>query len=86
MVSIELGKNKIKTNLQQRLSATDNIIIKFLNAIYKSAVDWKFLNQKRTGPWWYEGDSWFPFSKPGVRDTLDYIMDKFRLLSWPKLV
>ncbi len=80
-------ESKLKQNKDQSAQeanrATDNLIVKLFNYIYKSARRRDFEKQKnRTGPIVVaEGDSWFLYPKPGVKDTLDYIMNEYRLLS-----
>lgn len=78
---LNLKQNKDQTAAEVR--ATHNLIVKLFNYIYKSARRKSFERQKHsTGPIVVaEGDSWFLYPKPGVKDTLDYIMNEYRLLS-----
>ncbi len=78
----QLKQNKDQS-AEQANRATDNLIVKFFNKLYNISRHRKFRRQKHsTGPIVVaEGDSWFLFPKPGVRDTLDYIMEEYRLLS-----
>lgn len=78
-----LKQNKDQTAAQATSKATDSWLVKALNSLYKAGRIRRFKRQrKQTGPIVVaEGDSWFLFPKPGVRDTLDYIMDHYRLLS-----
>lgn len=63
--------------------ATDIWYVKLFNKIYNISRHRRFKRQRHeTGPVVVaEGDSWFLFPKPGVRDTLDYIMEHYRLRS-----
>ncbi len=63
--------------------ANHTFLVTSMNRIYNLIRRRKFEKQKhRSGPIIVaEGDSWFLFPKPGVKDTLDYIMDEYRLLS-----
>ncbi|MDQ3016275.1 MAG: caspase family protein [Bacteroidota bacterium] len=81
-IVLRLKQNKNQT-AEVANRDTDNLLVKFMNYVYKTSRRRKFLNQKNAdGPVVIaEGDSWFLYPKPGVRDTLDYIMDKFHLLS-----
>ena len=76
-----LKQNKDETSLQAS-RASSNWLIKMMNKLYKSSRIRRFKRQrKKGGPIVVaEGDSWFLFPKPGVRDTLDYIMDEYVLL------
>lgn len=77
-----LKQNKNQT-AEEAQRATDIWYVKLFNKIYNVSRRRKFRRQKHmTGPVVVaEGDSWFLYPKPGVRDTLDYIMDHYRLLS-----
>ena len=77
-----LKQNKNQTS-EQATRATSNWLLKTMNRLYKSSRIRRFKRQrKQGGPVVIaEGDSWFLFPKPGVRDTLDYIMDHYRVLS-----
>lgn len=81
-IALRLKQNKNAT-AEVANRDTDNLLVKFMNYLYKTSRKRKFLQQRNTaGPVVIaEGDSWFLFPKPGVRDTLDYIMEKFHLLS-----
>ncbi len=79
---LKLKQNKDQT-AEEATRATDSWIVKQLNGLYNRARRRKFRRQKhQAGPVVVaEGDSWFLFPKPGVRDTIDYIMKEFRVLS-----
>ncbi|MEO6131590.1 MAG: caspase family protein [Saprospiraceae bacterium] len=83
----KLFELSLKQNKDQSAStanrATHNVFVKLFNYIYKSARRKTFFhNQPEDRPIVIaEGDSWFLYPKPGVRDTLDYIMQEYRLLS-----
>jgi len=81
-IELRLKQNKHQSSAMAN-RATDNLIVRLLNKIYKTTRRLRFLRQKhQSGPVVVaEGDSWFLFPKPGVRDTLDFIMEKYRLLS-----
>ncbi|MGI9542499.1 MAG: caspase family protein [Cyclobacteriaceae bacterium] len=78
---------RLKQNQQQSseeaIRATDSWIVKQLNKLYNGSRRRKFRRQKHQDRPIViaEGDSWFLFPKPGVRDTIDYIMKEYRLLS-----
>ena len=79
---LTLKQNKDQS-AEEATRATDSWIVKQLNKLYNRSRRRKFRRQKNnTGPVVIaEGDSWFLFPKPGVRDTIDYIMKEYRLLS-----
>ena len=79
---LRLKQNKDQSS-EEAVRATDSWIVRQLNRIYNRSRRRKFRRQKhRSGPLVVaEGDSWFLFPKPGVRDTIDYIMKEYRLLS-----
>jgi lysophospholipase L1-like esterase len=79
---IRLKPNKTQSS-DAAFKATDVWIVQKLNKIYNNIRRRRFKrNKHQTGPVVVaEGDSWFLFPKPGVKDTLDYIMHKYRLLS-----
>ncbi len=81
-IELRLKQNKNQT-AEVANRDTNNLLVKFMNYVYKTSRRRKFLNQRHTdGPVVIaEGDSWFLYPKPGVRDTLDYIMEKYHLLS-----
>ncbi|MDX1477932.1 MAG: caspase family protein [Saprospiraceae bacterium] len=63
-------------------AARGGFVLDTVNRIYGNARKRRFRRQRRTAPVAIaEGDSWFLFPKPGVRDTLDYLMDVYHLLS-----
>lgn len=76
-------KQNKEQSAEEAYRATDSRIVKLLNRLYNFSRRRKFRRQKHhDGPVVVaEGDSWFLYPKPGVRDTLDYIMDHYRLLS-----
>ncbi len=80
--ALEIRHNKNQSAVEAT-RATSNVLVQFLNRLYNRSRRRKFRRQRhKDGPIVVaEGDSWFLFPKPGVRDTLDYIMDDYRLLS-----
>ena len=84
----ERNGNKFELQLKRALDAqseraTDVFIVKVLNKIYNTVRRSRFRRQfKKTGPLVIaEGDSWFLFPKPGVKDTIDYLLKNYRILS-----
>ena len=59
--------------------ATSNRIVRFANSLFNSIRKRRFKRQyKKGGPVVVaEGDSWFLFPFPGVKDTIDYISKKY---------
>ncbi|MEP6646834.1 MAG: SGNH/GDSL hydrolase family protein, partial [Saprospiraceae bacterium] len=81
--TFELRLKQNKDQTADEVRATHNVIVKLFNFIYKTARRNSFFkNHPEERPIVVaEGDSWFLYPKPGVMDTLDYIMKEFRLLS-----
>jgi hypothetical protein len=82
-MTLTLKQNQQDSAVAATSKATDSWIVKLFNRIYKRKRRREFLRYQQTGGPIViaEGDSWFLFPKPGVRDTLDYIMEKFHLLA-----
>ncbi|MDX1407892.1 MAG: SGNH/GDSL hydrolase family protein, partial [Saprospiraceae bacterium] len=75
-------KHNSQESAEEAARSLGTWVLKTMNTLYGNARRRKFYRQRRTAPMIVaEGDSWFLFPKPGVRDTLDYLMDAYCLLS-----
>lgn len=76
---VRLKQNKF----QSAEKATDSWVVKQLNKIYNTIRRRRFRRQRKNGGPIVvaEGDSWFLYPRPGVKDTLDYIMNEYAVFS-----
>lgn len=76
---VRLKQNKY----QSAEKATDSWMVKQMNKIYNTIRRRRFRRQRKNGGPIVvaEGDSWFLYPRPGVKDTLDYIMNDYAVYS-----